>query len=68
MAEVSVRYGGKNGTAFGLETNDDLVVVRTHQRMLVARAPLSPASPATETARPCTPWTRRSEIALRQPD
>jgi subtilisin family serine protease len=41
MAEVSVRYGGKNGTAFGLETNDDLVVVRTHQRMLVARAPLS---------------------------
>jgi subtilisin family serine protease len=41
MAHVSVRYGGKKGSAFVLETNDDLVVVRTHQRTPVALAHLS---------------------------
>ena len=43
MADVSVRYGGKKGSAFALETTDDLVVVRTHQRMPVVHAPLSRA-------------------------
>jgi subtilisin family serine protease len=41
MATAVVQYGGKQGTRFSLETNEDLVVIRTQDRRPVAEARLS---------------------------
>ena len=44
MAQVQVQFGGRNATTRTLETNEDLVVIRTRDRGLVQDAPLSARS------------------------
>lgn len=44
MARVQVQFGGKNGNTYRFETNEDLVVVRTHDRAPVRETRLSGAS------------------------
>lgn len=44
MARVQVQFGGRTGAIRALETNGDLVVVRTRDRRPLTEAPLSGAS------------------------
>jgi subtilisin family serine protease len=44
MARVQVQFGGRGGAVFDLETNEDLVAIRTRDRAPVEDAPLSGAS------------------------
>lgn len=44
MARVEVQFGGKDGRVFGLETNEDLVAIRTRDKGPVEGARLSGSS------------------------
>ena len=44
MARVQVQFGGKNGRVYDLETNEDLVAIRTRDEGSIEDAPLSGAS------------------------
>ena len=44
MATVEVQYGGKSGAVYQLQTNNDLVAVRTRSGGAVEDANLSSAS------------------------
>lgn len=44
MARVQVQFGGRGGNVFDLETNEDLVVIRTRDRAPVLETRLSGAS------------------------
>lgn len=44
MTKVSLRYGGINGAPIDFSRSDEFLVVRTHNRMSLARAGLSGAS------------------------
>jgi subtilisin family serine protease len=44
MTKVSLRYGGRTGASIDFSRSDEVLVVRTHNRMSLARAGLSGAS------------------------